>query len=146
MTTSHPETGKKYFTVAQANAMLPLVRAIVQDIVDLAKSVRERHELLHLRGDPEGDDGLTASYREERTQAQDELDNDQQRLQDYVEELQALGVEFKGFDLGLVDFPCWMDGREVYLCWKLGEPAVGFWHETDAGFAGRQKLEAVRCP
>jgi len=40
-----------------------------------------------------------------------------------------------------VDFPCWMDEREVYLCWKLDEPEVSHWHEVDAGFAGRQKLK-----
>jgi hypothetical protein len=52
-----------------------------------------------------------------------------------------LGVEPKGGD-GLVDFPALWDGRLVYLCWKLGEPEVLYWHEIDAGFAGRQPLTA----
>ena len=40
-----------------------------------------------------------------------------------------------------IDFRCWMDNREVYLCWRMGEPEVGYWHEPDAGFAGRQPLD-----
>ena len=61
-------------------------------------------------------------------------------LRELVDELLKLGVDFKGFDLGLVDFPCWHEGREICLCWKLGEPAIGFWHETWAGYAGRRPL------
>ena len=61
-------------------------------------------------------------------------------MHDYEGELRGLGVELKDYDIGLVDFPCWMTNREVCLCWKLGEADVGYWHEMDAGFAGRQKL------
>ena len=61
-------------------------------------------------------------------------------MHEYEHELQQLGVELKDYFTGLIDFPCWMDGREVYLCWRLGEPEVGHWHELDDGFAGRQKL------
>ena len=57
----------------------------------------------------------------------------------YIEELKRLGVEFKGPD-GLCDFYSIMDGREVFLCWRLGEPEVSYWHDLDAGFAGRQPL------
>ncbi len=61
-------------------------------------------------------------------------------MREYEQELRKLGVELKDYFTGLIDFPCWMDGREVYLCWQLGEPEVAHWHELDAGFAGRQKL------
>ena len=57
-----------------------------------------------------------------------------------VEELRALGVEPKNGPEGLVDFPAMMEGRPVYLCWKLGEPEVLHWHDLDAGFRGRQPL------
>ena len=63
-------------------------------------------------------------------------------MHEYERELQQLGVELKDYFTGLIDFPCWMNGHEVYLCWRLGEPEVGHWHELDAGFAGRQKLMA----
>ena len=65
---------------------------------------------------------------------------DQDRLREYEEELNNLGVLLKDYHTGLVDFPCWMDDHEVYLCWRLGEDEVAHWHEIDAGFAGRQKL------
>ena len=60
-------------------------------------------------------------------------------MKDFVQELNALGVELKDYYTGLVDFPGWMNGHEVYLCWRLGEPEVAHWHELDAGFAGRQE-------
>jgi hypothetical protein len=131
----------RLFTVEQANAMLPLVRAITSDLASLAKDVMERrHRLaLLLRGrhrksnDP---------YSEELAQMEADLERDTLRLQGYVEELRDLGVEPKGAIEGLVDFPAQIDGRLVYLCWKLGEPEVLYWHEIDAGFAGRQPLTA----
>jgi hypothetical protein len=55
-------------------------------------------------------------------------------------ELDDLGVELKGIDDGLIDFPTTREGRVVYLCWRLGEDEIGWWHETDGGFAGRQPL------
>ena len=58
----------------------------------------------------------------------------------YSEELQKLGVELKDPLVGLIDFYSKMDGRDVLLCWKLDEPEVGFWHEMNAGFSGRQSL------
>ena len=54
--------------------------------------------------------------------------------------LDALGIELKDPRLGLVDFPGEMNGRRILLCWRLGEPEVQFWHEVDAGYAGRQPL------
>jgi hypothetical protein len=139
MATGKPVPKKKYFTAEQANAALPLVRAIVQDVVQLARDLRERQDRLS-RVPPR--DQLGEAYREEVQQAHDEFERDRERLLEYEQELRSLGVELKDYYTGLVDFPCWMDGREVYLCWRLGEPEIGFWHELDAGFAGRQKLKA----
>ena len=73
-------------------------------------------------------------------QARQEMASAAARVNDLIAEVHALGCEVKDVDLGLVDFRSEMDGREVYLCWKLGEAAVGWWHELDAGFAGRQPL------
>lgn len=128
MAVKPPPTDKKYFTLAEATKALPLVRAIVTDIAGLANAMRENHERL-----PD----LTGEARE---QAEDRLEQDQDRMQELVDELSALGIELKDFFTGLVDFPCWMDGREVYLCWRLGESEIGHWHEVWAGFTGRQKL------
>jgi len=129
----------KYYTAAEANATLPLVRAIVKDVTDLARALRERHERLNrYRSEDKG--GLSDAHREELQQVQEEFGRGQERMQEVEAELQQLGVELKDYFTGLIDFPCWMNGRPVYLCWRLGEPEVAHWHELDAGFSGRQKL------
>ena len=132
---------KKLFTVEQANAILPLVRAIATDLARLSREVIERRERVALlsAGRPTNARDM---YSEELAQIMEELDKDGQQLQEYVEELRQLGVEPKNGPEGLIDFPSLMDGRIVYLCWKLGEPEVLHWHELDAGFRGRQSLVA----
>ncbi|HEY2148651.1 MAG TPA: DUF2203 domain-containing protein [Pirellulales bacterium] len=130
---------RKLFTVEQVNAMLPLVRAIARDLSQLGREVVERRErLAHLAaGRPQpGSD----PYQAELAQIEEELEKDARRLGDYIRELRELGAEPKNPIEGLVDFPTIMDGRVVYLCWKLDEPEVLFWHELEAGFAGRQAL------
>jgi hypothetical protein len=127
---------KKYYTVAEANATLPLVRSIVRDITELAASLEERRERLERM---EKSDTLRA-HQEEFVRLVEEFEREQERMKDYEQELRNLHVELKDYFVGLIDFRCLRDGREIYLCWKLGEPAVGHWHELDAGFSGRQKL------
>lgn len=131
---------KKIFTIEEANQRLPLVRAIVQDIVDLFDDLQNRRDRLSdvLRRRGEANPGRL--YSEELEQTEDEIRRDEERLAGFIGELHELGVEFKDPVLGLVDFPGEMDGRVVYLCWKLGEPDVRFWHELQSGFAGRQSL------
>jgi hypothetical protein len=130
---------RKYFTVTQANAALPLVRAIVRDIMQLAQELRDREDRLSRVKPPERGVILEA-HAEELQQAHGDFQRDQERLLEYVQELKNLGVELKDYFTGLVDFPGRMDGREVYLCWRYGEPEVAYWHEVEAGFAGRQEL------
>jgi len=129
----------RIFTLEQANAMLPLVRAIVKDLAELSRDVIERRErlnsLLAGRGQQSRD-----IYGEELAQIEDELAKDSDQLREYVRELNELGVELKNPPEGLIDFRCLMDGRVVYLCWKLDEPEIQHWHELEAGFAGRQPL------
>ena len=134
-----PEIGKKYFTVAEANSTLPLVRAIVRDVTELAAELRERHERLN-RIKPGGRFRLSEAHDEELQQVQAELERGQEKMAEYVRELQQLGVELKDYTTGLIDFPSIMNGRVVYLCWRLGEPEVAHWHELEAGFMGRQRL------
>lgn len=128
---------KKYFTVDEANAMLPLVGSIVRDITELAKDLRQRQERL---ASLQGEYVLDEAHKEEIQELLNEFSRDQERMQEFEQELGKLGVELKDYFLGLIDFPCRMTGREVYLCWRLGEPEISHWHELDAGFAGRQKL------
>jgi hypothetical protein len=132
---------RKLFTVEQANAALPLVRAITSDLVRMSREVLERRERLALLSAGRAA-GAKDLYSEELAQIEEELDKDSQQLQAFVDELLALGVEPKSAPEGLVDFPSMMDDRLVFLCWKLGESEVLHWHELDAGFRGRQSLTA----
>lgn len=132
---------EKLFTVEEANAMLPLVRAIVQDLAVLSRDVIERRQrLTYLLAGREVD--RQDLYSLELAQVEEDLEKDSQRLQEYVGELRELGVEPKNAPEGLVDFPAIIDSRLVFLCWKLGEPEVTYWHDLEAGFAGRQPLTA----
>lgn len=135
---------RKHFTVEEANRRLPLVRAIVSDIVELHQSLSERRELFErVRGSHGGrraERDESNPHEEELRQVEQELEDGEQRLLSYVSELHELGAELKDPAVGLVDFPTLMDGREVLLCWKHGEDEIAFWHELDAGFAGRQSL------
>jgi hypothetical protein len=132
---------KKFFTPAAANKMLPLVRAIVKDIIALAHTLRDRQARLeHFQKDGPALGVITSAQLEEEGAAHE---SDLERLQDLTDELNQLGVELKDYFTGLVDFPCLMDGREVYLCWKHGEAELGWWHEIDTGFSGRQQLRVL---
>jgi hypothetical protein len=64
-----------------------------------------------------------------------------QRAKDAVAEIHATGVQVKDIDIGLLDFPCKVDGEIVLLCWKLGEDKITHWHSTDEGFAGRKPID-----
>jgi hypothetical protein len=140
MVTPRPPAARRSFSLAEANATLPYVSAIVRDITQLAHDLRDRHErLVRLRA---GRAGLGAAHREEVDQAEAELERGQERMRGYESELRQLGVELKDYFMGLIDFPSQMDGRPVYLCWRLGEPEVAHWHDLEAGFAGRQRILA----
>jgi hypothetical protein len=132
------ERKRKLFSVEEANRALPLVRAIVGDIVRQYRVVEGLQQRLSTvltdRRRPSDD-----LYSEELVQSKNELETEEDKLRTYIEELKNLGVELKSEE-GLCDFRSMMGGREVYLCWRLGEPEVMFWHELDAGFAGRQRL------
>jgi hypothetical protein len=124
----------RYYTVEEANRTLPLVRRIVTDIV---AAHSERAELIkeyaHLDHD-------LAAMKARRQELDGLLHDLTDRINAHIEELEKIGVVFKGFDPGLVDFYAMMDDREVFLCWRLGEAQVDYWHELDAGYAGRQLL------
>lgn len=132
---------EKLFTIEEANSMLPLVRAITRDLVQLAREVIERQQRVeHLKADRDMD--KADPYSAELSQSLADLEHDKERLREYVLELRELGVEPKSATEGLIDFPALIDGQLVFLCWKLDEPEVLFWHTLDGGFAGRQSLTA----
>jgi hypothetical protein len=126
----------QHFTVEQANRTLPLVRKIVEDIVSQHR--RWRETILEL-------DLVAQSARpEDQLVRVEELERQalslSRELDGYQRELHDLGIQLKDSRLGLIDFPSEIGGRTVLLCWRLGEPEVQFWHEANAGYAGRQPL------
>jgi hypothetical protein len=130
---------QKYFTVDQANRTLPLVSRIVGDIIheyaDWKDKVRQ-YEMLVGAVSEETPDQVALRQRVEDLAA---------RINGYIQELSSIGCLFKGFEEGLVDFLGRRDDRDVFWCWKFGEPRVQHWHEVDAGFAGRQPLATSRA-
>jgi hypothetical protein len=126
----------RLFTVDHANRTLPLVRRIVEDVV------REHQRWQDVISEL---DGLAATARADvpdpRIRA---LEVTAQRIAQDLDslhaELESLGIQLKDRRIGLIDFPSELDGRRVLLCWRLGEPSVQFWHDEDAGYAGRQPL------
>lgn len=127
----------KIFTVEQANRTLPLVRRIVADIVATYPRWQERVTEIELIAGVS-----TASNPDVRLEP---LEREAQALaaeiEGYIREIEDVGAEYRmPAGTGLVDFPGEIAGRRVFLCWRLGEHAVEYWHDVDAGFAGRQPL------
>jgi hypothetical protein len=123
---------KRRFTLAEANRSLPLVKRVVADIV------RSHENAVALQAKLE--DGVTGK---ERTKTQEELETLMDRLQGFVDELAEIGVELKDYSMGLVDFIGRHQARDVYLCWKLGEEQIAYWHELHTGFAGRKPVSQL---
>lgn len=129
----------KTFTVKQANATLPLVRAIARDLVQLSREMEDRRErLAHLTYGRDMSSGNP--YDDELAQVESDLIQDAKLLTGYAEELRSLGVELKSPVDGLVDFPTVVDGELAYLCWKYDEPEIQFWHTINGGFSGRRPI------
>jgi hypothetical protein len=132
----------RLFTLDEANATLPLVRAITQDLATSSFEVFERHQQFNrvMAGRDIDDD---SPYCDELVQVRQDLEQQAERLQEYLEELKQLGVEPRNGPRGIidtVDFPSLREDCTVYLCWQLGEDEISHWHELEAGFAGRQQL------
>lgn len=124
----------KLFSLEEANALLPAVRRIVVDITRAhAVVLRRKAAARHAAAGAEAGGGAMpggAHYAAALL-----------RLAARVGELETLGVQLKDYERGLIDFPTLRDGRVVLLCWQAGEgEQLEWWHEVEAGFAGRQPL------
>ena len=131
---------ERYFTLDEATALLPRLTTLLTGLRERRQSLlgheREQETRYQQRVRVNGH----AQGGEEFVQRREAIEADQTALRELVEEIQALGVEVKDVDMGLVDFPAWREGRVVYLCWRLGEPTIAWWHDLDTGFGGRQPL------
>ena len=124
----------KLFTLEEANSLLPSVRRIVKSIQKSHRrvasfNVKSRHAA---EGAESGGGGMP-----EGPQYAEVLVH----LSTHTEELESLGIQIKDYRQGLIDFPSMREGRVVLLCWKADEgDQVEWWHDIEAGFAGRQPL------
>ncbi|GAB4477475.1 MAG: DUF2203 family protein [Anaerolineales bacterium] len=121
-----------YFTLAEANQVVRQIQPLLSKILEIRQRVIERRpELIPVLQKLRGNGGSR-----EASEMVDEF----RQLEELVAQIQAQGAIVKDINRGLIDFPHWRDGREVYLCWQFGEEEILYWHEVDAGFAGRQAL------
>jgi hypothetical protein len=128
----------RIFRRDEANRTLPLVQRIVQDIVDDYGRWKEslgQYELAAAHQRPDSGESPEAVAMRQQ------VDVVAQRINGYIAELEQIGCVLKGFDDGLVDFRGRLDGRDVWLCWRLGEAEVNHWHEMDEGYRSRRPLE-----
>jgi hypothetical protein len=129
------------FTLEEAQSLLPVLESLLRTAIDGKKLIEtvdaELQDLAHrvfLSG------GLLVNIIQvARRKA--EREKTIQRVKDTLAEIDSTGVQVKDLDIGLLDFPCQVEGRTVLLCWKLGENGITHWHDTSEGFAGRKPID-----
>ncbi|MEJ2055937.1 MAG: DUF2203 domain-containing protein [Calditrichaceae bacterium] len=123
---------EKHFTLDEARGHLPKIRALMADIRKIS---------LHLRDI--GFDLYAGKYKPGfHPDTLKEFPDDYENIIEKIREVTGMGIEIKGLDYGLVDFPALRDnGEEVFLCWKIDEPDIEFWHSIDGGFKGRRHVD-----
>ena len=121
--------GSRIFTPAEATRTLPLVRRIVNDILEVGRELRRLWERT---------DELTEAEQARAAEIAE-------RLEEYFRELDLIGCSFRSpdFTMGLVDFPAIIDGALVLLCWRDDEPDLRYYHEPHTGYAGRKLIPAA---
>ena len=129
------------FTLDEAQALLPVLESLLRTAMNAKKVMQqaetEQQEIAHrvfLNGGTYVDVVPLARRKAERMKAE-------QRAKDALAEIDSIGVQVKDLDIGLLDFPCRVDGSVVLLCWKLGEKSITHWHGTEEGFAGRKPID-----
>jgi hypothetical protein len=129
------------FTLQEAQSLLPILESLLRSAIDGKKLIeavdQEFQELAHqvfLKGGMLVNVVGMARRKAEREKAI-------QRVKDAIGEIDSTGVQVKDLEIGLLDFPCVVEGRTVLLCWKLGEKGVTHWHTPSEGFAGRKPID-----
>ncbi len=123
----------RYFTLEEANLALVLIRPLMEEIREIRQNI--------MATQPETWSAIERSAGNGGNPEMSRLVKSFDRLDDLLHRIQRAGVQVKDLNTGLLDFPALRDGHEVYLCWQIGEKQIEYWHEVDAGFAGRQPIE-----
>jgi len=122
----------RYFSLSEANEALKTIRPLMDEV----QAIREKI----LADQPEAWPAIEKSAGNGGNKALSKMVQDFERLDALIHRILDTGAQIKDINIGLLDFSAMRNGREVYLCWKHGEDDIAFWHEVDAGFAGRQPI------
>ena len=133
----------KRFTIEEANALIPRLELLIEQMQRATFTLRSA---IQDAQDPESPDASPSRTTADALRLRPDLADQVRKLELMVGEIGRLGCQFKGLDLGLVDFPTQVDGTTVLLCWQYGEKHIAYWHRTDEGFAGRRALSAAEPP
>jgi len=124
----------RYFSLSEANEALKTIRPLMDEV----QAIREKI----LSDQPEAWPAIEKSAGNGGNKVLSKMVQDFERLDALIHRILDTGAQVKDINIGLLDFSAMRNGREVYLCWKHGEDDITFWHEVDAGFAGRQPIES----
>lgn len=124
----------KFFTLQEANETLNIIRPLMDEVQAIRRRILEKQ--------PETWSAIEKSVGNGGNRILSGMVQDFERLDALVHRILDTGVQIKDINSGLLDFSARKDGREVYLCWQYGEVEIAYWHEVDAGFAGRQPIES----
>ncbi len=124
----------KFFTLPQANEALTIIRPLMDEVQAIRQRILEKQ--------PETWSAIEKSVGNGGNRTLSHMVQDFERLDALVHRILETGVQIKDINTGLLDFSALKEGREVYLCWQYGEGEIAFWHEVDAGYAGRQPIES----
>ena len=134
---------RRYFTVEEANALLPELRVILEHLQARRRELEERQQALETIRQQAGENGYRLGG-EGFLRIKREAESILEQCNAAVTQIETLGCLLKDFHLGLVDFPFLHEGREVLLCWKPDEAEVAYWHGLSEGFAGRKPIRPQR--
>ena len=129
------------FTLAEAESLIPLLDRLLREAVAMKAEYDEAEQALQELKQHVVLMGGVMINRNHAVETRGRREVAGARLRNVLEQVKATGGQVKDLEIGLVDFPTLYRGREVYLCWKLGETAIEFWHGTDEGFRGRKSID-----
>jgi hypothetical protein len=129
----------RYFTIEEANALLDKLRPLVAQLQELKRQTETAQKELEDLTPPAGSNGHSRDPHAIRVKSR-EVDQLTRRSERVLRAVHQLDCEVKDVEKGLVDFLSMREGREVYLCWRVSEPEVAWWHDLETGFTGRQPL------
>src|SRR5215467_15985704 len=129
------------FTLAEAQRLLPILESLLKTAINSKQLIEEVDSELQDLGHRIFLNGGTLVKVVEVARRKSEREKAVQRAKDAVAEIHATGVQVKDLDIGLLDFPCKVEGEIILLCWKLGEDKIAHWHSPEEGFAGRKPID-----